>query len=72
MDQEKKTRQNQMDHLIDPNCVRVKITGPTTNVVANVQDALAETFKGRIILSPILRSDPRGFHAFATITEVQQ
>ena len=72
MNQEEKTRLKQVDYSSDTNSVRVKITGPTTNVVANVQDALAETFKGQTILSPILRSDLRGFHAFVTITEVQQ
>ncbi len=67
MNQEKQTRQKQVDYSTDPNSVRVKITGPTTNVVADVQDALADAFQGHIILSPILRSDPHGFHAFATI-----
>ena len=53
--------------------VRVKINGPSAEAVAEVQEALADAFGSRAILSPVLPSNidgrPSGFHAFCSITE---
>ena len=51
------------------NTVRVKIQGPSLRAVARVQETLAEAFGDRAILSPILRSNPSGFHAYVTVLE---
>jgi len=70
----KQTRKNKnyRDIRNDPHLATVKITGPTTDIVAEIQDLLVEAYGGRVILSPILRSQPSGFHAFATIMEESQ
>jgi len=67
MYQNKQTRKNYRDIRNEPNLATIKVTGPTTEIVAEIQDLLAREYGDRVILSPILRSEPRGFHAFCTI-----
>ena len=67
MHKNKQTRKIFRDIRNDPNLVTVKITGPTTDIVAEIQDLLLQTYGDRVILSPILRSVPSGFHAFVSI-----
>jgi len=63
----KRTNKVYVNHRNEPNLATVKITGPTTEIVAEIQYALAELYEGRITLSPILQSQPDGYHAFCTI-----
>ena len=63
------TRKNYRETRNDSKLATVKVTGLTTDIVAEIQDIIAEAYGDRIILSPILRSHPQGFHAFCTILE---
>ena len=67
MHKNKQARKNFRDIKSDPKLATVKITGPTTDIVAKIQDLLVETYGDRVVLSPILRSAPSGFHAFVSI-----
>ncbi len=67
MHKNKQARKNFRDIKSDPKLATVKITGPTTDIVAEIQDLLVETYGDRVVLSPILRSAPSGFHAFVSI-----
>lgn len=67
MHKNKQTRKDYRDIKNDPNLATVKITGPSTDIVAEIQDLLVEKYGDRVILSPILRSAPSGFHAFVSI-----
>ncbi len=69
MDQNKQTRKNFRDIRNDQKLVTVKITGLNIEIVAEIQNLLVQTYGDSVVLSPILRSQPSGFHAFATILE---
>lgn len=64
-----KTRKNYRDIRNDQHLVKIKITGDSTQVVAEIQDLISESYGDRAILSPIMRSQPSGFHAFVSVRE---
>lgn len=49
--------------------VTIKIVGEQLNAIAEIQDVLVDAYGTRIYLSPILRSEPTGYHAYATLLE---
>ncbi len=65
------TRKRTPDNRGDNKLVTIKIVGEELNVVAEIQDLLVEAYGNRVYLSPILRSEPTGFHAFVTLLEEQ-
>ncbi len=72
MNQDKPTRKNIREKKSDSKLVTVKIAGQHIDAVAEIQDLLSKTYGNRVYLSPILRSEPNGFHAFATLLEEHQ
>ncbi len=69
MNEYQSTRKRTPDNRGDNKLVTIKIVGEYLDAVAEVQDVLVEAYGSRMYLSPILRSEPSGYHAFATLLE---
>jgi len=65
------TRKRTPDNRGENKLVTIKIVGEELNAVAEVQDVLIAAYGSRMYLSPILRSEPSGYHAFATLLEAK-
>lgn len=72
MDQYRATRKRTPNNRDENKLVTIKIVGEELNAVAEIQDILIEAYGSRMYLSPILRSEPSGYHAFATLLEASK